>query len=93
MGRFLVMGVVGILIAMIANMFIQSSGLQLAINILGVLIFAGLTAYDTQRLKELYYDVQGSAMVGKTAILGALTMYLNFINLFQFMLQFLGDRR
>ncbi|KPF78580.1 hypothetical protein IP88_03290 [alpha proteobacterium AAP81b] len=93
MGRFLIMGLFGILIAMIANIFIQSSSLQLAVNILGVLIFAGLTAYDTQRLRELYYDVQGSAIVGKVAILGALTMYLNFINLFQFLLQFLGDRR
>ena len=93
MGKFLIMGVVGILIAMVANIFIQSSPLQLAINILGLLIFAGLTAYDTQRLKELYFQVQGSAFIGKSAILGALTMYLNFINLFQFMLQFMGSRR
>lgn len=93
MGRFLIMGLVGILIAMIANIFIQSGPLQLAVNILGVLIFAGLTAYDTQRLRELYWQVEGSAIVGKAAILGALTMYLNFINLFQFLLQFLGDRR
>ena len=87
------MGLVGILIASIANMFLKSSGLDLAVSILGVLIFAGFTAYDTQRLKELYYQVQGSDMAGKTAVLGALTLYLDFINLFLFLLRFLGDRR
>ncbi len=93
MGKFLFMGLIGILIAMVANIFIGSGPLQLGINILGTLIFAGLTAYDTQRLKELYYQVQGSEMMGKSAILGALTLYLNFINLFQFLLSFMGDRR
>jgi uncharacterized protein len=92
MGKFLMMGLIGLLIAMIANIFIGSSPLQLGINILGVLIFAGLTAYDTQRLKELYYQVQGSAFIGKSAILGALTLYLNFINMFQFLLSFMGNR-
>jgi uncharacterized protein len=92
MGRFLMMGLIGIIIAMIANFFIKSSGLQLAVNILGVLIFAGLTAYDTQRLRELYYQVQGSDFAGKAAIMGALTLYLNFINLFQFLLSFMGNR-
>jgi hypothetical protein len=92
-GKFLFMGLVGILIASIANMFLKSSGLDLAVSILGVLIFAGFTAYDTQRLKELYYQVQGSDMAGKTAVLGALTLYLDFINLFLFLLRFLGDRR
>ncbi len=87
------MGLVGILIASIANFFLKSSGLELAVNILGVLIFAGFTAYDTQRLKELYYQVQGSDMAGKTAVLGALTLYLDFINLFLFLLRFMGDRR
>jgi hypothetical protein len=91
-GRFLVMGVIGILIAMIANIFIQSSALQLAINIIGVLVFAGLTAYDTQRLREMYYDLAGSAFIGKAAVMGALTLYLNFINLFQFLLSFMGNR-
>ncbi|WP_353218407.1 Bax inhibitor-1/YccA family protein, partial [Sandarakinorhabdus sp.] len=76
MGRFLMMGLIGIMVAMIANIFIQSSGLQLAVNILGVLIFAGLTAYDTQRLRDLYYQVAGSDFAGKSAILGALTLYL-----------------
>ena len=92
MGRFLMMGLIGIIVAMIANIFIGSSGLQLAVNILGVLIFAGLTAYDTQRLREMYYQVQGSDMAGKFAIMGALTLYLNFINLFQFLLSFMGNR-
>lgn len=92
MGRFLMMGLIGIMVASIANIFIGSSGLQLAVNILGVLIFAGLTAYDTQRLKELYYQVAGSDFAGKSAILGALTLYLNFINLFQFLLSFMGNR-
>jgi uncharacterized protein len=93
MGKFLIMGLVGILIAMLANFFFQSAPLQLAINILGVLIFAGLTAYDTQRLRNMYYQLEGSAFLGKAAVMGALTMYLNFINLFQFLLAFMGQRR
>ncbi|WP_017668811.1 Bax inhibitor-1/YccA family protein [Sandarakinorhabdus sp. AAP62] len=92
MGRFLMMGLIGIIIAMIANIFIKSSGLQLAVNILGVLIFAGLTAYDTQRLRDMYYQLQGSDFAGKAAVMGALTLYLNFINLFQFLLSFMGNR-
>jgi uncharacterized protein len=92
MGRFLMMGLIGIIIAMIANIFIQSSGLQLAVNILGVLIFAGLTAYDTQRLRDMYYQLAGSDFAGKAAVMGALTLYLNFINLFQFLLSFMGNR-
>jgi uncharacterized protein len=92
MGRFLFMGLIGIFIASIANIFIGSSSLQLAVNILGVLIFAGLTAYDTQRLREMYYQVQGSDFAGKAAVMGALTLYLNFINLFQFLLSFMGNR-
>jgi FtsH-binding integral membrane protein len=92
MGRFLFMGLIGIIIASIANIFIGSSSLQLAVNILGVLIFAGLTAYDTQRLREMYYQVQGSDFAGKAAVMGALTLYLNFINLFQFLLSFMGNR-
>ncbi len=93
MGKFLIMGLIGILIAMLANFFFKSAPLQLGINILGVLIFAGLTAYDTQRLKTMYYELQGSAFIGKAAVMGALTMYLNFINLFQFLLAFMGQRR
>ncbi len=93
MGTFLIMGVVGLLIAMVINMFLQSSGLALAISFLGVLIFAGLTAYDTQRLKEQYAYVAGTEFAGKAVVLGALTLYLDFINMFQFLLQFMGDRR
>ena len=91
-GTFLVMGVVGLLIAMVLNMFLQSSALGLAISFIGVLIFAGLTAYDTQRLKEQYATLRGTDFVGKAVILGALTLYLDFINMFQFLLSFMGNR-
>lgn len=93
MGAFMVMGLVGILIAMVINMFVQSSGLHFAISILGVLIFAGLTAWDTQRLKMQYYQLAGTEFAGKAVVLGALSLYLDFINMFQFLLTFLGDRR
>ena len=92
LGTFLVMGLIGILVAMLLNMFLQSGALALTISILGVLIFAGLTAYDTQRIKETYDYVAGTDMAGKAAIMGALTLYLDFINLFQFLLSFLGQR-
>ena len=92
-GTFLIMGVVGILVAMLINMFLQSSAMALAISAIGVLLFAGLTAYDTQRIKSMYLYVQGTKMAGKTVILGALTLYLDFINMFQFLLAFMGDRR
>ena len=93
MGTFLIMGVVGIRVAMVINMFLQSSAMALAISAIGVLLFAGLTAYDTQRIKSMYFHVQGTEMAGKTVILGALTLYLDFINMFQFLLAFMGDRR
>ena len=94
MGSFLIMGVIGILIAMVINgLFLHSGPLNLAISALGVLIFAGLTAYDTQRLKQAYYQVAGSDMQGKVVIMGALSLYLDFINMFQFLLSFMGDRR
>ena len=93
MGSFLVMGVIGLLIAGLVNLFLQSSALQLAISALGVLIFAGLTAYDTQRLRDEYYALAGTSFAGKAVILGALSLYLDFINMFQFLLSFLGDRR
>ncbi len=92
MGSFMTMGLIGIIIAMLLNIFIQSSALSLAISILGVLIFAGLTAYDTQRLRETYYHVAGTDMLGKVVILGALSLYLDFINMFQFLLHFMGNR-
>ncbi|MFC4294616.1 Bax inhibitor-1/YccA family protein [Novosphingobium tardum] len=93
MGSFLIMGLFGIIIASVINLFLKSPGLYWAISFLGVLIFAGLTAYDTQRLKNAYYQLQGSEFMGKAVVLGALTLYLDFINMFQFLLSFMGDRR
>ena len=92
-GTFLVMGLFGLLIAMLINMFVRSTGMQLAISAIGVLLFAGLTAYDTQRIRSLYDQVADSEMRGKVVILGALSLYLDFINLFTFLLQFTGERR
>ena len=92
MGSFLIMGVFGLIIASIVNIFLGSSALQFAISALGVLIFAGLTAYDTQNIKEMYYEGDGEATAGRKAIIGALRLYLDFINLFMFLLQFLGNR-
>ena len=91
-GTFLIMGVVGLLVASIVNIFMQSSALGFAISAIGVLIFAGLTAYDTQRIKGMYAHVAGTDMLGKTAIMGALSLYLDFINMFQFLLSFMGNR-
>jgi FtsH-binding integral membrane protein len=87
------MGLVGILIASLINVFLQSAGLAWGISFLGVLIFAGLTAYDTQKLKLMYDQVAGTDFAGKMIVLGALTLYLDFINMFTFLLQFMGDRR
>jgi FtsH-binding integral membrane protein len=92
-GSFLVMGVFGIIIAMLVNLFLQSSALQFAISVIGVLVFSGLTAYDTQQIKEMYYEGDDSAVAGRKAIMGALRLYLDFINLFMFLLQFLGANR
>ena len=92
MGSFLIMGVFGILIAMVVNIFLQSSALQFAISAIGVLVFSGLTAYDTQKIKEMYYEGDDTLVAGRKAIMGALTLYLDFINLFTFLLQFLGNR-
>jgi FtsH-binding integral membrane protein len=91
-GTFLLMGLVGLIVAMVANIFIRSAAMDLAISFIGVLLFAGLTAYDTQKIKSIYFQVAGSDFVGKAAILGALTLYLDFINMFQFLLSFLGNR-
>jgi len=93
MGTFLIMGLFGILIASLANMFLRSPGLSWGISFLGVLIFAGLTAYDTQKLKDQYSYVAGTDMAGKAVILGALNLYLDFINMFLMLLRFMGDRR
>jgi FtsH-binding integral membrane protein len=91
-GTFLIMGVVGLLVAMIINIFLQSTAMHFAISAIGVLIFAGLTAYDTQKIKSMYAYVAGTDMAGKTVIMGALTLYLDFINMFQFLLSFMGSR-
>ena len=95
-GAFLIMGVVGLIVAMIANIFIASSALHMAISVLGVLIFAGLTAYDTQRLKNQYLQLRGTAggeaFLEKGAVMGALNLYLDFLNMFIFLLQIFGQR-
>lgn len=93
MGSFLVMGLFGLIIAGLVNLFIQSSALQFALNVLGVGIFAGLTAWDTQKLKEQYDYVVGDAtLMAKSSIMGALTLYLDFINMFQLLLSLMGNR-
>jgi FtsH-binding integral membrane protein len=87
------MGLFGLILAMLVNLFLKSTGLDFAISAIGVLIFAGLTAWDTQRIKEMY-DVQDDGSVaGRKAVMGALALYLDFINLFLFLLRFMGDRR
>jgi hypothetical protein len=91
-GTFLLMGLVGLIVAMVANFFIRSDTISLVISFVGVLLFAGLTAYDTQKIKSLYFQLAGSDFLGKAAIMGALTLYLDFINMFQFLLSFLGSR-
>ena len=92
-GSFLIMGVIGLIIASIVNIFLASSALQFAISVIGVLVFAALTAYDTQRLKSMYDFVAGDTVAaGRASIMGALTLYLDFINLFMFLLQFMGNR-
>ena len=92
-GSFLIMGVLGLFVAMLVNLFVQSSALHWAISVIGVLVFTGLTAYDAQKIKEMYFAGDGAEVGTKKAVLGALNLYLDFINLFLFMLQFLGDRR
>ncbi len=92
MGTFLFMGLIGILIAGVVNIFVQSSMLHFIIASAGVLIFAGLTAYDTQRIKEQYSESYGTDVQEKIAIFGALSLYLDFVNMFQFLLALIGDR-
>jgi FtsH-binding integral membrane protein len=93
MGKFLFMGVVGIIIAGLVNMFVKSSMMEFMISAAGVLIFSGLIAYDTQKIKEQYAAAWGTEMAEKVAIFGALSLYLDFVNLFQFLMMFLGQRR
>ena len=92
-GSFLIMGLIGLMIASIVNIFLASSAMQFVISAAGVLIFAGLTAYDTQTIKQMYWEGHDEETSSKMAIMGALNLYMDFINLFIFMLQFLGVRR
>ncbi|MDP4032041.1 MAG: Bax inhibitor-1/YccA family protein [Pseudorhodobacter sp.] len=95
MGTFLMMGLIGLIVAMVVNIFLASSALMFAISVIGVLIFAGLTAWDTQKIKTTYLQhaqAGDQEWLGKAAIMGALNLYLDFINLFMFLLQFMGNR-
>ena len=92
-GSFLVMGLIGLVIAMVVNMFLQSPAMMYIISVAGVLIFAGLTAYDTQQIKEMYYESDSSEVAVKKSVMGALRLYLDFLNLFLMLLQLFGNRR
>lgn len=92
-GSFLFMGLIGIIIASVVNFFIASSALQMTISTIGVLVFVGLTAWDTQRIKAMYAEGDGTIVSGKKAVMGALALYLDFLNLFLMLMQLLGDRR
>lgn len=92
MGSFLMMGLFGVIIASVVNIFLQSSAMQFVISVVGVLVFVGLTAYDTQKIKSMYNALDDSEIAGKKAIMGALTLYLDFINLFIMLLHLIGNR-
>ena len=91
-GSFLIMGLIGIVIASVVNIFLQSSAMQWIISVIGVLVFAGLTAYDTQRIKLMYNELDNSEVHGKKAIMGALSLYLDFVNMFMMLLHLFGNR-
>jgi uncharacterized protein len=91
-GSFLFMGLIGVIIAMVVNLFMASAALQFAISVIGVLVFTGLTAWDTQRLKVMYYEIASADAATKMAIMGALSLYLNFINMFMMLLHLFGNR-
>ena len=93
MGSFLMMGLIGIIIASLVNIFLKSSGLDWIISVIGVIVFAGLTAWDTQKIKEMYDVNDDGTVSGRKAVMGALTLYLDFINLFLMLLRIFGDRR
>ena len=92
-GSFLFMGLIGIIIAALVNIFLASAALQFAVSVIGVLVFTGLTAYDTQRIKEMYYELDAADVATRTAIMGALSLYLNFINMFMLLLNLFGTTR
>ena len=91
-GSFLVMGLIGIIIASIVNIFLESSALQFTISVIGVLVFAGLTAYDTQRIKSQYYEGDAAETMTKKSVMGALSLYLSFINMFLMLMHLFGNR-
>jgi FtsH-binding integral membrane protein len=91
-GSFLIMGLIGLIVASIVNIFLQSPAMYWALSVIGVLIFVGLTAYDTQKIRQMYYEADGAEVATKKSIMGALTLYLDFINLFLFMLRLFGSR-
>jgi FtsH-binding integral membrane protein len=93
MGSFLIMGLIGVILASVVNIFMKSDSLGFALSLISVLIFVGLTAYDTQKIKEMYLENDGFEVAGKKAIMGALALYLDFINLFLNLLRLFGDRR
>lgn len=94
LGSFLMMGLIGLIIASLVNIFLKSSAMQFALSVIGTFLFIGLTAYDTQRIKQSYYHFAGDKeMIGKAAVMGALSLYMDFINLFIMLLQLFGDRR
>ncbi|MET0222416.1 MAG: Bax inhibitor-1/YccA family protein, partial [Tardiphaga sp.] len=93
MGAFMVMGLIGLIVASLVNIFLKSSGLDFAISAIGVLVFAGLTAWDTQKIKDMYDAGDDSQSAGRKAVMGALALYLDFINLFLMLLRLFGDRR
>ena len=92
MGSFMVMGLFGIILASLVNIFVGSSMVQFVVSVLGVIIFAGLTAYDTQRIKEMYYELDDDGTMTRKAVIGALSLYLDFINMFQMLLALFGNR-
>jgi FtsH-binding integral membrane protein len=92
-GSFLIMGLFGVIIASLVNFFLKSSALQFAISVIGVIVFVGLTAYDTQKIKEMYSEADSADTLGKKTVMGALTLYLDFINLFLMLLRLFGGRR
>jgi uncharacterized protein len=92
-GSFLFMGLIGVIIALVVNFFLQSPALHFAVSVIGVLVFTGLTAYDTQRIKEMYYELDASDVAARKAIMGALSLYLNFINMFIMLLHLFGTAR
>jgi len=93
MGSFMFMGLIGIIIDSLVNIFLKSTGLDWAISIIGGVVFAGLTGWDTQRIKEMYSPMDDGSIAGRKAVMGALSLYLDFINLFLMLLRLMGDRR